>query len=309
LTGATGFSGATVPQGVTGPVGLDGETGATGLQGETGATGPQGSTGASGSDFNYTQITSSQTLTSNDGYIFDTTSGVITATLPSTPVIGEFINITFNKGGGNNLTIARNGSNINSLAEDLTCDVSGTFSLIYTDATIGWKFVPWSGLTTPTIKLYKAVWDSSLDNVGNNQRVPFNTTVINTDSETFGGITNGGDKSTQYFTIKKTGYYRIDTNLHFFDFAEGRDLYVQLWKDDGTASLIQAISDFTGGEISVQDYILTGNTIINVTVPDTKIYIVLNHDYPGSGPFPSNDDSVGGVGSSSPPEIIITKLA
>ncbi len=310
-TGATGagVTGATGPTGNTGDVGPTGNTGATGA-GVTGATGPTGNTGATGSSFNYTNITSSQSITSNEGYIVDTTSGTITLTLPATPSAGEFINFTFTRGNNNNLTIARNGSNINSLAEDLTCDVSGTFSLIYTDATVGWKFVPYSGLTTPTIKLYKAVWDSSLANVGNNQRVPFTTTVINTDSETFGGITNAGVLSAQYMTIKKTGYYRIDTNLHFFDFAENRDLYVQLWKDEtGTPQLIQALSDFTGGEAGTQDYILNGNTIINITVPDTKIYIVLNHDYPGSGPYPSDDHAVGGVGSSSPPEIIMTKLA
>jgi len=324
-TGATGIQGATGETGATGVTGATGETGATGIQGSTGAqgsTGIQGSTGASGSDFNYTEITTSQTLTSNEGYIFNSASGAITATLPSSPAVGSFINITFNKNNGNNLTIARNSSNINSTAEDLICDVSGTFSLIYTDSTIGWKFVPWNGLTYPTIKLYKAVWDSNEagghSTLANNDRIPFNHQIINTDTETFGTITNPGNKSTQYFTIKKTGYYRIDANIHLYDLGNDSNVYIQLWKLDGPSNtLLQALVDFHGdsgvggvGGTASLDRILTGNGIIHITVPNTQIWLQINHNnVAGSGPYPSDDDSVPAAGTTSPPEIIITKLA
>lgn len=335
-TGATGEIGATGPQGATGlqgdPGGATGATGETGATGPVGATGAQGDpggatgatgvvgpTGATGSDFNYTEITTSQTLTSNEGYIFNSAAGAITATLPAGPAVGSFINITFNKNNGNNLTIARNGSNINSTAEDLICDVSGTFSLIYTDATIGWKFVPWNGLTYPTIKLYKAIWDDNEtgghDNLFNDDRIPFNNQIINTDTETFGTITNPGNKSTQYFTIKKTGYYRIDANIHLYDLANGLNLMVQLWKLDGPSNtLVQAIVDFRSAAAAV-DQILHGNGIIHVTQPDTQIWLTIQHngtDFdPDINPYPSDDDKLFGVdlGTSSPPEIIITKLA
>lgn len=313
-----GATGATGPEGATGPTGETGATGATGT-GATGATGETGATGASGSDFNYTEITTSQPLTSNDGYIFNSASGAITATLPSSPAVGEFINITFNKNNGNNLTIARNGSNIDSLAEDLICDVSGTFSLIYTDATVGWKFVPWNGLTSPTIKLYKATWDGAEtgghDNLFNDDRIPFNKEVINTDTETFAAITNPGNKSTQYFTIKKTGYYIIDANIHLYDLANGLNLMVQVWKKDGPSdTLVQAIVDFRSAAASV-DQILHGNGLIHITQPDTEIWLVVQHngtDFdPDINPYPSDDDKLFGVdlGTTSPPEIIITKLA
>ena len=330
-TGATGETGATGSQGATGATGETGATGigSTGATGETGATGSQGATGATGSqgatgsDFNYTEITTSQTLTSNEGYIFNSASGAITATLPSSPAVGSFINITFNKNNGNNLTIARNGSNINSQAENLTCDVSGTFSLIYTDSTIGWKFVPWNGLTYPTIKVYKAVWDSAETGghatLENNNRIPFNHQIINTDTETFGSITNPGNRTTQYFTIKKTGYYRIDANIHLYDLGNNSNVFIQLWKLDGPSNtLVQALVDFRGdggtGGVGGTDYldrILTGNTVVHITQPNTQIWLQINHNnVAGSGPYPSDDDNISGnAGSSSPPEIIITKLA
>ena len=322
-TGATGEIGAT-GVGATGATGATGNTGATGSLGATGAT---GQTGATGSDFNYTEITTSQTLTSNEGYLFNSASGAITATLPSSPAVGSFINVTFTKSNGNNLTIARNSSNINSLAENLICDIDGTFSLIYTDATIGWKFIPWNGLTTPTVKLYKAVWDSNETGghatLGNNVRIPFNHQIINTDTETFGPITNPGNSSTQYFTIKKTGYYRIDANIHLYDLGLNSNVFIQLFKLDGQSNtLVQALVDFrgdsgtggVGGTLNL-DRILTGNGIIHITQPNTQIWLQINHNnVPGSGPYPSDDDKIGtgpnpDNGTSSPPEIIITKLA
>jgi hypothetical protein len=324
-TGATG-SGATGATGSTGATGLSGNDGATGATGSgaTGATGVQGPTGASGSDFNYTEITTSQTLTSNEGYIFNSSAGAITATLPSSPAVGSFVNITFNKNNGNNLIIARNGANIDSTAENLTCDVSGTFSLIYTDSTVGWKFVPWNGLTYPTIKLYKAVWSSDetggYANLLNLNRIPFNHQIINTDTETFGPITNPGNRSTQYLTIKKPGYYKIDANIHLYDLPEGLNLIVRLWKKDGpTDSLVQPIVDFRsgGGGVSENfiDRILHGNAILHVTQSNTQVWLDINHNgtdfNPDVNPFPSDDDTLNmaSLGNSGPPEIIITKLA
>jgi hypothetical protein len=160
-TGATGLNGATGATGLTGstgPVGLSGSTGPVGLQGSTGfegATGPQGTgatgatgvQGASGSTFDYTSITtSSVNLSSNEGFIFVTNTVPVTGYLPLAPLTGAFINIILQYGGFN-LTIDPNGKNIDGVAESLVCDVSGNFSLIFTNETIGWKFVPYSGLT------------------------------------------------------------------------------------------------------------------------------------------------------------------
>ena len=304
-------------QGIFGDQGVQGLQGISnqGIQGVAGSM--QGVQGNIGTTFDYTEVTSNITLESNNGYIFDTTSGALTVTLPASPNTGDYINITLTRGGSNNLTIDRNGKSIDGEALNVVCDVSGTFSLIYVGSANNWKFVPFSGLTTPVIKIYKATWlgpyatSGTADNLGNNSRVPYNTNAINTDSETFGGLQNPGSKTQTSILVKKTGYYRITSNLHLFDQAEDRNLYVQLWTFDSTNSdvLRTAISDYRGpGTATSNDLIIKGDYVLNITQPNTFIYIVVNHDFPGDGPYPSDNDSISG-GSSAPTEITITKIA
>jgi hypothetical protein len=86
-------------------------------------------------------VTSSLTVVSKNGYFVNTSGGVITATLPASPTIGDFIsfvdyNATFDT---NNLTIARNGKPIQGLAEDLTVNQErAALTLVFTDNTQGW---------------------------------------------------------------------------------------------------------------------------------------------------------------------------
>jgi hypothetical protein len=81
------------------------------------------------------------TATAKYGYFVNTTSAAIIATLPASPTIGDFIsfvdyNATFDT---NNLTIARNGKNIQGLAEDLTVNQErAALTLVFTDNTQGW---------------------------------------------------------------------------------------------------------------------------------------------------------------------------
>ena len=81
------------------------------------------------------------TATAKYGYFVNTTSAAITATLPASPTIGDFISFvdyaaTFDT---NNLTIARNGKNIQGLAEDLTVNQErAALTLVFTDNTQGW---------------------------------------------------------------------------------------------------------------------------------------------------------------------------
>jgi hypothetical protein len=81
----------------------------------------------------------------------DTTAGAFTLTLPATPSNGDTITVLDYAGtfDTNNLTIARNGSNIESLAEDLTCNVEdAAFTLVFVGSTVGWKVVPYFGNKT-----------------------------------------------------------------------------------------------------------------------------------------------------------------
>jgi hypothetical protein len=64
-----------------------------------------------------------------------------TITLPATPAAGWEVSIT-NASGGTDTIIDRNSSNIMSLAENMTLDVSNvTVTLYYVDATRGWRTI------------------------------------------------------------------------------------------------------------------------------------------------------------------------
>jgi hypothetical protein len=97
---------------------------------------------------NFEVKTANYTALTNEKIAADTSGGVWTLTLTATPSNGDIVHFfdyanTFNT---NNLTIARNGSNIEGLAEDMICDVGGSaFSMIYAGATNGWQMVPYYG--------------------------------------------------------------------------------------------------------------------------------------------------------------------
>src|SRR6056300_1556310 len=83
------------------------------------------------------------TAVAGNGYFIDTTSAAHTLTLPVSATIGDFIAIkdyagTFNT---NNLTIARNGHNIQGAANDsLITTNRASLVLVYVDSTKGWLY-------------------------------------------------------------------------------------------------------------------------------------------------------------------------
>jgi len=86
--------------------------------------------------------TSNYTAVAGDRINANTTSAAFTVTLPSSPATYTEVTLADHAGTWktNNLTVARNGSNINGLAEDLVCDVSEKqIVLRYEGATIGWR--------------------------------------------------------------------------------------------------------------------------------------------------------------------------
>jgi len=79
---------------------------------------------------------------SGRGYFVNTTSAPRTVTLPATPSAGDIVAIADYAGTSisNNITIARNGSNINGEASDLTIAANNSaVTLVYVDGTEGWK--------------------------------------------------------------------------------------------------------------------------------------------------------------------------
>jgi hypothetical protein len=92
----------------------------------------------------WTTITGNTVAVDGGRYLADTTSAAFTLTLPASPTVGMAIKVSDYAGtfASNNLTLAKNGSNIMGLAEDMTLSVnnfSGEFT--YVDSTRGWQLV------------------------------------------------------------------------------------------------------------------------------------------------------------------------
>jgi hypothetical protein len=85
--------------------------------------------------------TSGFTAVAGEGYFCNTTSGAFTVTLPGSPTLGDEVSIVDASGTAdtNNITISRNGNNIQGSAENLTISVErAAFTLVYFNATQGW---------------------------------------------------------------------------------------------------------------------------------------------------------------------------
>ena len=92
--------------------------------------------------WNTTKITADPgPAVSGVGYFTDTSGGAFNVTLPSSPSAGAVIAVAdyANNWGTANLTILRNGSNIEGSASNFTCNQNGaTITFVYVDATKGW---------------------------------------------------------------------------------------------------------------------------------------------------------------------------
>jgi hypothetical protein len=85
--------------------------------------------------------TSDFTAVAGEGYFVNTTSGAVTATLPSSASIGDEVSIIDYAGTAdtNNITVGRNSHNIQGSAADLTVSTERAgFTLVYVDSTQGW---------------------------------------------------------------------------------------------------------------------------------------------------------------------------
>jgi hypothetical protein len=106
-----------------------------------------GATGAASWDT--TVKTSGFTAVSGVGYFVNTTAGAITVTLPASPSAGDVVAVSDYAGTAdtNNITIGRNGSNINGAAADLIIEYENSaVTLVYVDGTQGWKATDTSSL-------------------------------------------------------------------------------------------------------------------------------------------------------------------
>ena len=89
-----------------------------------------------------TAKTSPLTVASGNGYFINTTGGVITVTLPSSPSAGDIVAFKdyANTWDTNSVTVGRNSSKINGICADATLSTeSQSVTLIYVDGTKGWQ--------------------------------------------------------------------------------------------------------------------------------------------------------------------------
>ena len=94
-------------------------------------------------DWQTTKKTSDFTAATTEGYFVDTSSGAVTATLPSSPSAGAIVGFKDYTGtfASYNLTIARNGSNIQGNANDSKIITNrASVIMVYVDSTEGWVF-------------------------------------------------------------------------------------------------------------------------------------------------------------------------
>jgi len=178
-TGPQGLPGDVGNLGPTGPTGAEGAAstvaGPTGPQGAVGPTGPTGTAGPAGTNsITYTDVkTGAYTAVSGQGVQTNTSGGAFAVTLPATPATGEQVVVTDanDTWATNNLTVIRNGSTIEGLAEDLTCDISGaSVQLVYTGTT--WQVYAQIGatsgavLTSASIGVTVQGYDADLQAIG-----------------------------------------------------------------------------------------------------------------------------------------------
>ena len=108
-----------------GPQGIQGIQGTTASQGIQGIQGRQGIQGLAGVGLTWSVKTSNYTAQNLDAIVGNTAGGAFSITLPATPTTGTMIAIADGSDWSvNNLTVLRNGSTIEDIAEDLVLDIN-----------------------------------------------------------------------------------------------------------------------------------------------------------------------------------------
>ena len=120
-------------------------------------------------NWNTTKITADPAnAVSGTGYFADTSGGAFNVTLPTSPSAGDIVAVAdyANTFDTNNLTIVRNGSNIEGDAENFVCNQEGvSITFVYVDATKGW--IPTQDDASNIGKLFVAATGGTITTCGN----------------------------------------------------------------------------------------------------------------------------------------------
>ena len=142
-----------------------------------------GAGGGSGVGGIYNSYTSAATLSAFETALVDTSAGAFTLTLPASPSEGDKITIADESGsfGTNNLTVARNGNNIQDVAADLVCDLD------YAKVDLHFRSGNWTAFALIGAKDGVAITANTTDTLTNKTI----TSAANTLSIAAGDITSG----------------------------------------------------------------------------------------------------------------------
>lgn len=92
----------------------------------------------------WSAVSGSTTIATSQGYMVDTSGGVVTITLAASPTVGDHVSFVDASGtfATNNLTIARNTKPIMGSANDLVVSTNNaSLGLVYQGVTNGWRIV------------------------------------------------------------------------------------------------------------------------------------------------------------------------
>jgi hypothetical protein len=123
-------------------------------------------------------VTTNTTMVAGRGYFVNTTGGAVTMTLPSSATIGDTISIKDYTGnfGSNNVTIGRNGHNIQGASNDSILETNrASVTLVYADATKGWLFTDEHNVGDLELNPYVTATGGTITNTGDFRIHTFNS--------------------------------------------------------------------------------------------------------------------------------------
>lgn len=144
------------------------------------------------------KVVSESTLgVDGNGYIFDTSSGSLTLTLPAIPSEGDQVGIKdiSNNFTNNNLVISGNGNNIQGSSDNLSMDLSGYGGVfIYTNSTTGWVL----------FSDYDETYEFKNENIQSHVSSTSNPHTVTKDQVGLGNVDNTSDANKPVSTATQT---------------------------------------------------------------------------------------------------------
>ena len=238
----------------------------------------------------YIFTTTPVTATDKQGVLTDTSASSFTVTLPATPSTGAQVVIADAGAswGTNALTVARNGSTIGGLAEDLTCDITGASVQFVYDGTT-WEVyaqIGGNGGTAVTLAGVQTLTNKTITYADNTLTGVAGTTATQTlTNKTITDLVFDGDYTEEVFTITDSGSVDLDPSNGTVQvwtlgdnrsptatgFASGQSMTLLI--DDGSAYAITWPSvtwKTDGGDPPTLN--TTGNTVIQLWKVSTVLY-------------------------------------